>query len=379
MKTYKSGRQKLLYDPCRQIFLQYTPEEEVRQQLLQVLIQEMKIPRDSISTEFALKQIDHTSKQRADIVVWHKDREGKEHALLVLELKAKHIELTDHTLEQVKAYNKVLQAKYIGIANGQSLELYEVQGEKTIPLTKELYTYSELIKGKVEYTSFRPLRRLTYDLTTYDRYVQFLLDAGYIGEGTMVDMHPFLSELQNYILCGDIMISGKYQSKIEEDLYYGYFSFSNASGGTFPGYYRSFIVKNFDGKHEIYRMAVFGTPAFENDPVYGNRAGNTYLTVARDRSGDSSNVLQLNVDQFFQKRQNDFDVFHNGRRNGFKNSEVIARVEKHAPDLIVDGRVYLGSIPNNRTITSGDGSDFIERIIEYACIRASLAKKRRQK
>ena len=56
---------------------------------------------------------------------------------------------------------------------------------------------------------------------------------------------------------------------------------------------------------------------------------------------------------------------------------MIARVEKHAPDLIVDGRVYLGSIPDDRTITSCDGSDFIERLIEYACIRASLAKKRK--
>jgi len=133
MKIYKNGRKKLLYDPCRQVFLHYTPEEEVRQRMIQVLLEEMEIPRDSISTEFALKQIDSTSGQRADIVVWHKDREGKEHALLVLELKAEHIELTDHTLEQVKTYNEILKGKYIGIANGKQVQLYEVQGKKTIP------------------------------------------------------------------------------------------------------------------------------------------------------------------------------------------------------------------------------------------------------
>src|SRR5690554_1937737 len=126
MKIYKNGRKKLIYDPCRQILLQYTPEEEVRQKIIQGLIEEMEIPRDTISTEFPLNHIDSTSKQRADIVVWNKDRDGNEHALLVLEIKAKHVELTDHTLEQVKSYNEILNAKYIGVSNGKQMQLYEV-------------------------------------------------------------------------------------------------------------------------------------------------------------------------------------------------------------------------------------------------------------
>ena len=30
MKVFKNGRKKLIYDPCRQILLHSTPEEEVR-------------------------------------------------------------------------------------------------------------------------------------------------------------------------------------------------------------------------------------------------------------------------------------------------------------------------------------------------------------
>jgi hypothetical protein len=376
MKIYKNGRKKLIFDPCRQILLQYTPEEEVRQKMIQILIEEMEIPRDSISTEFSLN-----SGQRADIVVWHKDRQGNEHALLVLEMKAKHIELTDHALEQVKSYNTILKAKYIGVSNGRKIHLFEVQGEEVIPLVNELYTYSELIKGKVEYTSFRRLQRLSYDLSTYDRYVKYLRDLGYIGEGTPIEMHTFISELQNYILCGEIQISEQYQSTIMEDLSYGVFSFGNASGGSFPGYYRSFIVKDFNGRFEIYRIGVFGTSVLVDDPIYGNRKGNTYLCIAKDHSGSSTNILQLNIDQYFtySNEKNSYEVFHNGRRNGFKNKDVLDSVHKFTPGLIAEGKVYLGSLPAHSPIMNNAGSDFIERLIEYACLRDKLVKKPKRK
>ncbi|WP_043931156.1 type I restriction enzyme HsdR N-terminal domain-containing protein [Bacillus sp. EB01] len=381
MKILKNGRKKLIYDPCRQILLQYTPEEEVRQKIIQVLIEEMEIPKDSISTEFALNHIDSTSKKRADIVVWHKDRDGIQHALLVLEIKASHIELTDHTLEQVKTYNKILKAKYIGIANGKQMQLYEVMNDKVIPLTNELFKYAELVKGKVEYTRLRELRRLPYDLTTYDRYISFLLQKGYIGEGTHTELHPFISELQNYILCGVFIKSGKYNTNIIEDLSYGIFSFGNAGGGSFPGYYRSLIVKELNGKHSIYRIGIFGTAELKYDPVYGNRDGNTYLIVAVDNSGLSTNILQLNIDQFISvsKEQNIYKIFHNGRRNGFKNRQVFEKVKKFSPELIVDEKIYLGSFPSKEAISIKAGSDFIERLIEYASVRVKLAEKKKKK
>lgn len=381
MKVFKNGRKKLIYDPCRQILLQHTPEEEVRQAILQVLIEDMEIPRETISTEYALNHMDSTSKQRADIVVWHKDRDGNELALLVLEIKAKHIELTDQTLEQVKSYNKILHAKYIGISNGKQMQLYEVKDDSVVPLTNEQYTYSELLKGKVEYTRFRQLRRLPYELTIYDRYMRFLLQTGYIGEGTPVELHPFISELQNFILCGDFIQSGKYQTKIMEDLSYGIFSFGNASGGTFPGYYRSLIVRDLSGKHTIYRIGIFGTPTFVNDSVYGNRKGNTYLTVAVDHSGLSTNILQLNIDQFisFSKEQKSYELYHNGRRNGFTNNEVIEKVKHFSPTLIIDEKVYLGCLSAQTSISAMEGSEFIERLIEYASVRVYLEEKKRKK
>lgn len=381
MKIFKNGRKKLLYDPCRQRLLQYTPEEEVRQKIIQVLLEDMKIPREALMTEYALNKIDPTSRQRADIVVWHKDRENNEHALLVLEIKANHIELTNHTLEQVQSYNEVLKAKYIGISNGKQMQLYEVNDGNTIPLTDELYTYTELLKGKVEYTKFRELRRLPYELTTYARYVKFIFNEGYIGDGTSEKLHPFISELQNFILCGEVHISGRYRTQIVEDLSYGIFTFGNASGGGFTGYYRSFIVKDISGKHSVYRIGIFGSAALVNDPVYGNRKGNTQLMVAVDNSGLSTSILQLNIDQFCQydKHQDSYVIFHNGRRNGFTNHQVLEKVKQYAPELVLNEKVFLGSLSAHDSISNKDGSDFIERLIEYASVRVSLVEKKTKK
>ena len=70
---------------------------------------------------------------------------------------------------------------------------------------------------------------------------------------------------------------------------------------------------------------------------------------------------------------------HNGRRNGFKNHQVIEDVNKFSPQLIVDEKIYLGSLPAHGSISIKDGSDFIERLVEYASVRVNLAEKKKKK
>ncbi|MFI8577555.1 type I restriction enzyme HsdR N-terminal domain-containing protein [Rossellomorea aquimaris] len=245
MKIFKDGNEKLIFDPCRQILLKCTPEEEVRQNLIEILVKDMRIPMELISTEYTLNKMDSKSGQRADIVVWNRGREGIKEALLILEVKAAHIEITDHTLKQVMSYNKILKAKYVGVSNGSSIHIFKIHKEKAVPLTTNLYTYSDLLEGKVVFSKSRKLRRLPYELTNYSRYVNHLLDVGYIGEGTSPDMHGLISDLQNFILCGNVSFDIQ-QNSIIEDLSYGFFSFGNASGGSYPGYYRSFIITDLD-------------------------------------------------------------------------------------------------------------------------------------
>jgi hypothetical protein len=194
-------------------------------------------------------------------------------------------------------------------------------------------------------------------------------------------MHPFIAELQNFILCEQIQPSNQYKTTIIRDLSTGIFTYGSASGGNFTGYYRSFIVEDLDQNHAIYRVGVFGTGKTVNDPKYGNRKGITSLNVSVDDSGTSANILQLNIDQFFHydKEKKVYEVTHNGRRNGYKNAEVLEYVQKYAPELIKAGKIYLGTLPVNRSINTNDGSEFIERLLTYANIRDKLNQKGKKK
>lgn len=375
MEVYKNKKQKLIYCPSRQIFLNLTPEEKVRQEVLNLLIKEMNIPLTAISTEFPLSRIDKKSKQRADIIVWVKDKRGEEVPLIVIETKANHIVITDQTLEQVLSYNEILNAPYVGVSNGDFIELFVINKNEVKPIRIDMYGYKELIQGKVEYIIPKKMKRLSYDLITYERYLKYLLSEGYISEETKVELHPFIAELQNYLLVGEIK-GGNSQPVIIEKVHpNGIYNYGNASGGGYAGYYRSFIVKDNKGNNHLMRVGVFGTSTYKNDSLYATRLGNTYINVAIDNSGTGSNILQLCIDRYFVLNdENQFEVSHTGRQNGFKNTEVISYVEKHNPTLIKNGKVYLGTLSNNDSISINEGSHFIENLLNYAFLRGELRK-----
>lgn len=380
MEKYKKGSKNLILCRNRKILLQRTPEEIVRQHVLNFLLDEMNVPEDYISIEYPLKQFDSISNMRADVVVWKDDEYENKIPFLVIELKAGHIALTDEVLEQVKKYNSLLKAKYLGVSNGKNTKLYECTDNGLKLLTTDFYSYKDLIDGEVEYQQPLKMRRLPYELISYNKYVDFLKSTSYLGERTRPELHILIAEVQNYLLCGEFIPRGRFNHKIVRDYSYGTFNSGNASGGSFSGYYRSFLVRSPQGNHTIFRIAIFGTAELQNDPIYGNRKGNTYLVVAVEKAGISTNVLQLNLDSFLvaDSKYNSYNIVHNGRRNGFKNEDVIGIVKQKEPALILGDTVFLGTLPIGRSITVEEGSDLIERLLAYSACRDSLKKKRRK-
>ncbi|MBM7706066.1 hypothetical protein JOD03_000968 [Chryseomicrobium aureum] len=380
MTIYKRGTKKLIECRNRKILLQRTPEEIVRQKVVDFLLDEMGVPEECISLEFPLNTIKSTSNMRADIIVWKIDSNQKKYPFLVLEIKASHISLTEETLVQVEKYNRILKAKYVGVSNGKETQFYECSEDGLKLLTTDFYTYKNLISGEVHYQQVVRMRRLPYELISYKKYMDFIKGTEYIGEGTQSELHTLIAELQNYILCGDINPTGRFNHKIIKDYSYGIFNSGNPSGGNFAGYYRSFLVQSPKENYTIFRIGIFGTPSLQNDPVYGNRNGNTYLTVAVEMGGISTNVLQLNLDKFLVENVVDgsYDIFHSGRRNGFKNEDVIQSVIQNEPKLLLDGKIYLGKLPIGRSISETEGSDMIERLLAYAACRNMMKKKKRR-
>ncbi|QNU25074.1 hypothetical protein [Geobacillus zalihae] len=139
-----------------------------------------------------------------------------------------------------------------------------------------------------------------------------LIDKGYIGEETDPDLHPFLAELQNFILVEPISCVLPIQFKgisLEQDLGYSFHTYGNAAGGSFPGYYRGFVVKTLDGNEAIYRIGMFGTAKLINDPIFGNRKSYTVLNVATEDMLGYHNSLELNIDNSISKRKNGISIF----------------------------------------------------------------------
>lgn len=102
----------LIFDEIRKKFIVLTPEEWVRQHLVQYLLEEMKYPRSLINVEKQLR-LNNTLK-RYDVVVYRNDGS----IFLLVECKAPSIPISQLTFDQIARYNLSLDAAYLMISNG---------------------------------------------------------------------------------------------------------------------------------------------------------------------------------------------------------------------------------------------------------------------
>lgn len=100
-----------------------TPEEWVRQHVLNFLVTEKKFNASSIAIEKEL--ILNDLKKRYDIVVYGRDLKP----YLIIECKAPYIELNDMVIEQALRYNLILKANLLMITNGVSDLIFNSKNE----------------------------------------------------------------------------------------------------------------------------------------------------------------------------------------------------------------------------------------------------------
>lgn len=101
-----------IFDKRRKKELVLTPEEWVRQNLLQFLIEEKKYPEGLVSIEAGLKL--NTLQKRYDALVY--DRDGN--PLVLIECKAPEVSVTQKVFDQILAYNSQINAPYLLVSNG---------------------------------------------------------------------------------------------------------------------------------------------------------------------------------------------------------------------------------------------------------------------
>jgi type I site-specific restriction endonuclease len=119
VRLKKRSNGMYIFDAHRRKWLALTPEEWVRQHVLNYLVNEKKIPRSIISVEKEIQLND--LKKRYDIVVFGRDMKP----WLIVECKAPYIALTKEVIEQALRYNMVLNAPFLMITNGVSDHVFD--------------------------------------------------------------------------------------------------------------------------------------------------------------------------------------------------------------------------------------------------------------
>jgi hypothetical protein len=117
----------VLYDKTREKLVAQTPEELVRQSLVNWLVEELKVPEYMIKTEFALSHLSPNENGRLDIVVANPKSADLKEPWLVAECKAGKTNL--QSLEaQVNKYLRIVKPLYIILAIGNEWHFLSKKG-----------------------------------------------------------------------------------------------------------------------------------------------------------------------------------------------------------------------------------------------------------
>ncbi len=136
-KTTTQGEKTMVFDPLRKRYCTLTPEEEVRQKALFMLVEHLGVPPGLLAVEYSIKV--NGLDKRCDAVVFGRDG----HPLMILECKASSVKLSQDTLEQAIRYYSALQPKYLMLYNGQDCYCFKTENASLQPMD-HLPSYSEM-------------------------------------------------------------------------------------------------------------------------------------------------------------------------------------------------------------------------------------------
>lgn len=138
-KLVRDKNKLVIFDEIRKKYLVLTPEEWVRQHWIQHLINTKGFPKALIQSEGGLKL--NSLQKRTDIVVFN--NLGKR--VLIAELKAPSVKITQAVFDQVARYNMVHRVPYLLVSNGIQHFYCQINFENdSYIFLEELPHYTEL-------------------------------------------------------------------------------------------------------------------------------------------------------------------------------------------------------------------------------------------
>jgi type I site-specific restriction endonuclease len=108
----KQNEKLFIFDTQRKRYVSLTPEEWVRQHFLRFLIEAKGYPAALLAVEKQLNM--NGMKKRCDAILYSNEAKP----VLIIELKAPNVPISQATFDQVAVYNAKLKVDYFMISNG---------------------------------------------------------------------------------------------------------------------------------------------------------------------------------------------------------------------------------------------------------------------
>ena len=128
-----------IFDVLRRKYVKLTPEEWVRQHFIHYLIGIKGYPSTLLANEVKLRI--GTKTLRADSILYSTSLTPR----MIIEYKAPHVKISQHTFEQIRAYNLLLKANYLIVSNGLSHYCCKLnQNTQEYVFLQDIPNYTEL-------------------------------------------------------------------------------------------------------------------------------------------------------------------------------------------------------------------------------------------
>lgn len=376
LNRYVRNGKECIFDKTKQILRNATPEEEIRQRVVEFLNDKMEIPFKAMETEIPVCYFIDGARGRMDVVVYGL-KDNQRYPIMVVECKAAAIHMTENVYIQAKKYSEVIDIPVLMVTNGSDVDILAWNyGTEEYEAVEYFPTYDELCKP--EDLKGITLQEVQYERHEYldlfkDEIIDLEFEYGeYIGESCKRSMVPYVVNLAESFMdtshkAENLEIKGY---KFIKDGGIRYTSFGNTSGGSFTGFYRYFIIEDTKGDTQIISMSVAGC-----------MNGRSLLIVAIDDMDKHHNSLQLSIEHFSSLSDKKLKIWHDGtltvgNKGKAKKQEVIDFVENNSSLKVENGKIQLGEIDMSDLVYANDNDmkELIANLIEYAMVRDDFRK-----
>jgi len=375
-KRYLRKQKECIIDIVNNCLRPATPEEDVRQRVLEFLHDVMEVPYNAMETEVNLSHYKKGLRGRIDIVI-DVIYENSRSTLMIIECKAETVDLTDVVFQQADDYAEEIGVPIIMITNGIESDIYVWNNDKDCydyldyyPTYNEILNYDDLKTKEIEEYIFE---RPSYDEIHNPNYIKSQQESwDYINETTDIELAPHILNIAHALMdtthtLKDLKINNY---TFIEDRGIRYTTFENASGGSYPGNYRYLVIEDDKKNIQLISFSVFLS--------INNRS---HLMVAVDDLNKHHNSIELSLNHYTKNLNGELLIYHNGRmtvgRNGqTKHQRVLDYTLNHTNlKKIDDKNIYLGKLDTTKLMYIDDDDfkellgNLIDRVLDLGVVK----------